>query len=84
MTPMPDGKTLLGVFPCINESSTNLTNYYNTMVQMYVTDPWTVAPGGVPPFKRLGNGRLFYGNEVYVGIGLIKSAISDDSRPFLG
>ena len=66
MTPMPDGQTILGVFPCLNEG--NSTDFYNTMVQMNVTDPETVPPGGNPPFKRLGNGRLFYANEVYVGI----------------
>jgi hypothetical protein len=31
-----------------------------------VTDPSNVPPGGNPPFKRLGNKRLFYANEVYV------------------
>lgn len=64
MTPMPDGETILGVFPCLNEG--NSTDFYNTMVQMNVTDPETIAPGENPPFKRLGNGRLFYANEVYV------------------
>jgi hypothetical protein len=65
---MPDGQTILGVFPCLNEG--NSTDFYNTMVQMNVTDPKTVPLEGNPPFKRLGNGRLFYANEVYVGIGL--------------
>ncbi|TVY23962.1 hypothetical protein LHYA1_G008034, partial [Lachnellula hyalina] len=65
MTPMPDGQTLLGVFPCLNEGTS--TDFYNTMVQMNVTDPETIAPGESPPFKRLGNGRLFYANEVYYG-----------------
>ncbi|TVY86438.1 hypothetical protein LAWI1_G007431 [Lachnellula willkommii] len=65
MTPMPDGQTILGVFPCLNEG--NSTDFYNTMVQMNVTDPETIAPGESPPFKRLGNGRLFYANEVYYG-----------------
>jgi hypothetical protein len=65
---MPDGQTVLGVFPCLNEGNT--TDFYNTMVQMNVTDPSEVPPGGNPPFKRLGNGRLFYADEVYVGIWL--------------
>jgi len=66
MTPMPDGQTILGVFPCLNEG--NSTDFYNTMVQMNVTDPETIPQEENPPFKRLGNGRLFYANEVYVGI----------------
>lgn len=64
MTPMPDNQTIIGVFPCLNEG--NSTDFYSTMVQMNVTDPVTVPPGGNPPFKRLGNKRLFYANEVYV------------------
>lgn len=62
---MPDGQTILGVFPCLNEG--NSTDFYSTMVQMNVTDPSTVPAGGNPPFTRLGNKRLFYANEVYVG-----------------
>lgn len=66
MTPMPDGQTILGVFPCLNEGTS--TDFYSTMVQMNVTDPDTVLSGESPPFKRLGNGRLFYANEVYVSL----------------
>lgn len=66
MTPIPDGQTILGVFPCLNEG--NDTDLYSTMVQMNVTDPITVPKSESPPFKRLGNGRLFYANEVYVSV----------------
>lgn len=66
MTPMPDGQTIVGVFPCLNEG--NSTDFYNTMVQMNVTDPANVPQEGNPPFRRLGNGRLFYANEVYVSV----------------
>jgi hypothetical protein len=80
MTPMPDGQTILGVFPCLNEG--NSTDFYNTMVQMNVTDPETVPLGGNPPFKRLGTGRLFYANEVYVSIAMVKFTIQHDLRSF--
>ena len=65
MTPMPDGQTILGVFPALNEHTN--TNLYSTMVQMNVTAPYSVAPGSNPPFKRLGTGRLFYPDEVNYG-----------------
>lgn len=67
MTPMPDGKTILGVYPAINEGTNPIQNLYSTMVQMEVVDPTTVAPGQTPPFTRLGTGRLFYPNEVNYG-----------------
>ncbi|KAH8804546.1 hypothetical protein F5884DRAFT_859173 [Xylogone sp. PMI_703] len=65
MTPMPDGKTILGVFPALNEATRQ--EFYSTMVQMEVVDPYSVVPGGNPPFTRLGTGRLFYPNEVQYG-----------------
>lgn len=81
MTPMPDGQTILGVFPALNEG--NNTDFYNTMVQMNVTHPDTVSPGKSPPFKRLGNGRLFYANEVYVSWCLIKRKLYHAGIPEL-
>ncbi|KUJ09819.1 uncharacterized protein LY89DRAFT_675969 [Mollisia scopiformis] len=65
MTPMLDGSTILGVFPALNEGTSE--SLYSTMVQMTVVDPYDVAPGGNPPFTRLGTGRLFYPNEVNYG-----------------
>lgn len=65
MTPMPDGTTILGVFPALNEGTS--TSLYSTMVQMEVVDPYSVAPGGNPPTTRLGTGRLFYPSEVNYG-----------------
>jgi hypothetical protein len=70
LTPMPDGKTILGVFPALNEGTS--TNLYSTMVQMEVVDPSTVPAGGNPPTTRLGTGRLFYPAEVQYGtFGLV-------------
>ena len=70
MTPMPDGKTILGVFPALNEATGQ--PLYSTMVQMKVVNPSTVAPGGNPPTTRLGTGRLFYPSEVNYGtFGLV-------------
>lgn len=72
MIPMPDGKTILGVFPALNEATSQ--PLYSTMVQMEVVDPRTVPAGGNPPFSRLGNGRLFYPAEVNYGtFGLYQS-----------
>ncbi|KIM97603.1 hypothetical protein OIDMADRAFT_58207 [Oidiodendron maius Zn] len=67
MTPLSDGKTILGVFPAIVETSTSITNLYSTTVSMEVVNPTTLAPGQTPPIKRPGNGRLFYPNEVQYG-----------------
>jgi hypothetical protein len=65
MTPMYDGMSVLGVFPCLNEGT--LEELYTTMVQIEVIDPDSVLPGGFPPTTRLGSGRLFYPGEVYYG-----------------
>lgn len=65
MTPMPDYKTILGVFPAVDESTGE--DLYSTMVQMEVVDPYSVFPGSNPPCSRLANGRLFYPNEVSYG-----------------
>jgi hypothetical protein len=70
MTPMSDGKTILGVFPALNEITTE--TLYSTMVQMEVVDPSSLPPGGNPPTARLGTGRLFYPSEVNYGtFGLV-------------
>jgi hypothetical protein len=75
MAPMPDGKTILGVLPAINEGANPIQDLYTTMVQMEVVDPTTVAADDVPPIKRLGTGRMFYPNEVYYGkFGLMSAA----------
>jgi hypothetical protein len=66
MTPLSDGKTILGVFPAIVETNA-IENLYSTMVSMEVVDPTTVALGEAPKFNRLGSGRLFYPNEVQYG-----------------
>jgi hypothetical protein len=72
MTPMPDGETILGVFPALYESSSGNQDLYSTMVQMNVTSPYDAPPGGNPPFQRLGTGRLFYPAEVnYGNFGLL-------------
>ena len=73
MTPMPDGQTILGVFPALNEGTS--TNLYSTMVQMNVTSPYDAPPGGNPPFSRLGTGRLFYPNEVNYGTFALQAEI---------
>jgi hypothetical protein len=65
MTPMPDGKTILGVFPALNEG-TNIP-LYSTMVRMEVVDPNSVVAGENPSTTRLGTGRLFYPEEVNYG-----------------
>lgn len=65
MTPLSDGKTIVGVFPALNEATS--TDLYTTMVSMEVVDPYSVLPGAAPPMKRLGNGRLFYPSEVSYG-----------------
>lgn len=65
MTPMADGKTILGVFPALKESES--LPLYSTMVQMEAVDPFSLLPGATPPFTRLGSGRLFYPNEVQYG-----------------
>lgn len=73
MTPMLDGKTILGVFPALNEATP--VDLYSTMVQMEVVDPDTIPEGGTPPFTRLGNGRLFYPNELQYGKFALVDAI---------
>src|ERR1700744_412622 len=65
MTPMSDRKTILGVFPALNEITTE--PLYSTMVQMEVVDPSSLPAGGNPPTVRLGTGRLFYPSEVNYG-----------------
>jgi hypothetical protein len=72
MTAMNDGKTILGVFPVINEGPVELL--YSTMAQMEVVDPTTLAASEIPPFKRLGTGRLFYPNEVSYGTFAVMTA----------
>ena len=67
MTPLSDGKTILGVFPAIIETETSVTGLYSTMASMEVVDPQSLAAGETPPFTRLGTGRLFYPNEVQYG-----------------
>jgi hypothetical protein len=70
MTPMSDGKTVLGVFPALNEMTTE--PLYSTMVLMEVVDPSSLPPGGNPPTTRIGTGRLFYPSEVNYGtFGLV-------------
>jgi hypothetical protein len=73
MTPMLDGQTILGVFPALNEGTSE--DLYSTMVQMTVVDPTTVAAGENPPFVRLGNTRLFYPSEVQYGSLALSAAI---------
>ena len=65
MTPLSDGKTIVGVFPALNEATS--TPLYTTMVSIEVVDPYSLLPGAPPPMKRLGNGRLFYPSEVNYG-----------------
>lgn len=77
MTPMLDGKTVLGVFPALNEGT--VTDLYSTMVQMEAVDPYSLPPGATPPFTRLGSGRLFYPNEVQYG----KFALVDTTDGYL-
>jgi hypothetical protein len=56
---LPDNKTLVGVFPAINESNTNGTTFYSTMVTIDVVDPTNVTSGGYPVSKRI-TPQLFY------------------------
>jgi hypothetical protein len=65
MTPLSDGKSIVGVFPALNEAKS--IPLYTTMVQMEVVDPYSLLPGEAPPMIRLGSGRLFYPNEVSYG-----------------
>jgi hypothetical protein len=74
MTPMPDGKTIVGVFPAVNEATGE--TMYSTMVQMEVVDPSSLAADGSPPTTRLGTGRLFYPSEVNYGtFGLVSGMV---------
>lgn len=73
MTPQPDGQTILGVFPALNEGTGE--SLYSTMVRMNVTSPYDAPPGGNPPFSRLGTGRLFYPSEVNYGSFALQAEI---------
>jgi hypothetical protein len=82
LTPMKDGKTVVGVFPALNVGNDTTQELYSTMFQMEVVDPTTVAAGALPPFERLGTGRLFYPNEV--GYGELAILATDDYLYLLG
>lgn len=68
LTPLPDGKTILGVFPALIQSTSGPTqDLYSTMASITVVPPSQISPGSFPPAKRLGTGRLFYPGEIQYG-----------------
>jgi hypothetical protein len=62
---LPDNKTLVGVFPAINESNTNFATFYSTMVTIDVVDPTNITSGGYPGSKRI-TPQLFYASDCHL------------------
>ena len=67
MTPLPDGRTILGVHPCLESGKSTDPDMYSTMVAITAVDPSTLKPEDVPPTRRLGDGKLFVRGEVQYG-----------------
>lgn len=67
MTPLPDGRTILGVHPCLESGKPTDADMYSTMVAITAVDPATLRPEDVPPARRLGDGMLFRRGEVQYG-----------------
>jgi hypothetical protein len=64
---LPDNKTVVGVFPALNESK-NGGSLYSTMFTMEVVDPATLSDGEYPPVKRVAP-QLFYVSNCHESAG---------------
>jgi hypothetical protein len=62
VTALPDNKTVVGVWPALNEGSGG-GDLYSTMVTIDIVDPTTVPAGSYPPASRIAP-QLFYVSQM--------------------